>query len=309
MTDFINTWLNEPVFVKILVGIAGTLIIMGLVRILQNVVTKSIDNTDVRYRMRKTIVFIGYLFVILFLIGEFSNQLHSITVALGVASAGIAFALQEVIVSIAGWLTISFGRFYKIGDRIQLSGTVGDVIDIGVFATTLMEIGEWVKADQYSGRVVRIANSFVFTEPVYNFSADFPYLWDEIVLPVKYGSDISIARLILQQTADEVVGEFHQPAERHWKVLFNKYRLEHESVAPIVTLIANDNWLEFTLRYIVDYKKRRVTKDQLFERIVNKIEKSNGKVAIASSTVQLVDLPVIQLDYHNRSSSDEKIFP
>ena len=144
MTDFINKWLNEPVFVKILVGIAGTLIIMGLVRILQNVVAKSIENTDVRYRMRKTIVFIGYLFVIIFLIGEFSNQLHSITVALGVASAGIAFALQEVIVSIAGWLAISFGRFYKIGDWIQRSGIVGDVIVIGVFATTLMEIGEWV---------------------------------------------------------------------------------------------------------------------------------------------------------------------
>jgi small-conductance mechanosensitive channel len=301
VADFINKWLNEPVIVKILVGIAGSLVIMGLVRILQNVMTKSIENTDLRYRMRKTIVFLGYVFAILFLIGEFSNQLHSITVALGVASAGIAFALQEVIVSIAGWMAISFGRFYKIGDRIQLSDTVGDVIDIGVFATTLMEIGEWVKADQYSGRVVRIANSFVFTEPVYNFSADFPYLWDEIILPIKYGSDISLARSIFQQAAEEVVGENIQPAEHHWKALNNKFRLEFESVTPVVTLVANDNWLEFTLRYIVDYKKRRATKDQLFELIVNKIEKSGGKVAIASSTLQLIDLPVIQLDHHNRS--------
>ena len=219
------------------------------------------------------------------------------------ASAGIAFALQEVIVSIAGWLAISFGRFYKIGDRIQLSGTVGDVIDIGIFSTTLMEVGEWVKADQYSGRVVRVANNFVFTEPVFNFSADFPYLWDEIVLPIKYGSDIPFTRTILQQTASEVAGEYLPPAEHHWKALNNKYRLEHEGFEPIVTLIANDNWLEFTLRYIVDYKKRRATKDQLFERIVTKIEKSEGKVAIASSTLQLIDLPVVQLDHLNRSKS------
>lgn len=238
---------------------------------------------------------------LLFLAGVFSNQLHSIVVALGVATAGIAFALQEVIVSIAGWLAISSGRFYKIGDRVQLSGTVGDVIDIGVFSTTLMELGEWVKGNQYNGRVVRIANSFVFTEPVYNFSADFPYLWDEIVLPVKYGSDIQTVRSILQQTAEDVVGKYTQPAQAQWKEMYKKYRLEHESVDPIVYLIANDNWLEFTLRYIVDYKKRRATRDQLFVDVINKIAQTDGKVAVASTTLQLVDLPVVKLDIPNKS--------
>ncbi len=301
MADFLNKWLNEPVFVKLLIGIAGTIIILGLAHILQKTLTGSIENTDLRYRMRKMIAFGGYVFIILFVAGEFSNQLHSITVALGVASAGIAFALQEVIVSIAGWLAISFGRFYKIGDRVQLSGTVGDVIDIGLFSTTLMEVGEWVKSDQYSGRVVRVANSFVFTEPVFNFSADFPYLWDEIILPIKYGSDIPMVRAILQNSAVEVIGENSQPAQIHWHEMIKKYRLEHESVEPIVTLVANDNWLEFTLRYVVEYKKRRSTKDQLFEGIINKIDKSEGKVAIASSTLQLIDLPVVQLEHLNRS--------
>jgi small-conductance mechanosensitive channel len=289
MIDFINKWLNEPVFIKVIFGCLGVIIILGVVRLLLRTLAKSVENPDLRYRIRKAIIFMGYLLAFLFLAGEFSNQLHSVTVALGVASAGIAFALQEVIVSVAGWLAISFGHFYKIGDRVQLSGTVGDVIDIGVFSTTLMEIGEWVKADQYSGRVVRIANSFVFAEPVYNFSADFPYLWDEIILPVKYGSEIRMARTILEVAAREVVTKFQEPAEVKWKEMYRKYRLEHESVDPVVTLIANDNWLEFTLRYIVDYKKRRTTKDKLFESIINQIENTAGKVAIASTTVQLVD--------------------
>jgi len=301
MIDFFQTLFNEPLYVKILVGLVCVAIIFGLAHLIQRTLTKSIESPDLRYCMRKIVVFLGYLFALLFLAGEFSDQLHSITVALGVASAGIAFALQEVIVSIAGWLAITFGRFYRIGDRVQLSGTVGDVIDIGVFSTTLMEIGEWVKADQYSGRVVRIANSFVFTEPVYNFSADFPYLWDEIVLPVKYGSDIQLTRSILHQAADEVIGVYLEPAKVHWKNIYNRYRLEHESIEPAVTLIANDNWLEFTLRYIVDYKKRRTTKDQLFERIVNQMSKTNNKVAIASTTLQLVDLPAVTLDIPNRS--------
>ena len=205
-----------------------------------------------------------------------------------------------MIVSAAGWLAISFGRFYKIGDRIKLGDNIGDVIDIGIFSTTLMEIGAWINGDQYSGRVVRLANSFVFTEPVYNFSADFPYLWDEIVLPVMYGSDIQAARTILQKAAEQTVGKYLEPAKTHWKELYNKYRLEHESVEPVVTLTANDNWVEFTLRYIVDYKARRGTKDQLFENILNQIEKCNGQVKVASTTVQLVDPPVFKLDIHDQ---------
>jgi len=301
MAELFNKVLNEPLFVKIIIGVAGIIIILVLFNLLQRTITKPIENPDLRYRFRKMIVFLGYILILLFLAGVFSNQLHSVVVALGVASAGIAFALQEVIVSIAGWLAISSGRFYKIGDRVQLSGTVGDVIDIGVFSTTLMELGEWVKGNQYNGRVVRIANSFVFTEPVYNFSADFPYLWDEILLPVKYGSDIQMVRSILLQTAEEEVGKYTQPAQARWKEMYKKYRLEHESVDPIVYLIANDNWLEFTLRYIVDYKKRRATKDQLFEAIINKMARSDGKVAIASTTLQLVDLPVVKLDTPNKS--------
>jgi small-conductance mechanosensitive channel len=301
MVEFLNKWLNEPLFVKVIIGVVGIIIILGLAQLLQRALTKSIENPDLRYRSRKMVVFLGYILILLFLAGVFSNQLHSVVVALGVASAGIAFALQEVIVSIAGWLAISSGRFYKIGDRVQLSGTVGDVIDIGIFSTTLMEIGEWINGDQYSGRVVRIANSFVFTEPVFNYSADFPFLWDEIVLPVKYGSDIQLTRSLLQRVAEQVVGAFSEPAKSHWKKMYNKYRLEHENTDPVVTLAANDNWLQFTLRYIIDYKKRRSTKDILFEMIINEITQTDGKVAIASTTLQLVDLPVVKIDVPNQS--------
>jgi small-conductance mechanosensitive channel len=300
MTEFINRWINEPVIIKLIVGLVGVIIILGLFRLLLKATTRSIENLAVRYRIRKVISFLGFLFALLFLAGEFSDQIHSITVALGVASAGIAFALQEVIVSVAGWIAISFGHFYKVGDRVQLSGTSGDVIDIGVLSTTLMEIGEWVKTDLYSGRIVRVANSVVFTETVYNFSGDFPFLWDEIVVPIKYGSDTRLARSILYKAAQEVVSEYHEPAKAKWKEMCQKYHLEHESVEPMVTLAANDNWIEFTLRYIVEYKKRRAVKDELFESILGEIEKSEDKVAIASTTLQLVDLPVVKLDISDR---------
>ena len=125
-----------------------------------------------------------------------------LTVALGVAGAGIAFALQEVIASFAGWLAIMFGGFYKTGDRVQLGGIKGDVMDIGVLRTTIMETGQWVDGDLYNGRIVLITNSFVFKEPVFNYSGDFPFLWDEIKIPIQYGSNYDLATEIIQLAAN-----------------------------------------------------------------------------------------------------------
>ena len=127
----------------------------------------------------------------------YSDKLGGLTVAFGVAGAGIAFALQEVIASFAGWLAIMFGSFYKTGDRVQLGGIKGDVMDIGVLRTTIMEVGQWVDGDLYNGRIVLVANSFVFKEPVYNYSGDFPFLWDEIKIPIQYGSNYEKTNEIL----------------------------------------------------------------------------------------------------------------
>lgn len=169
-------------------------------------------DSDTRYRARKFVTFVGYILALLLIAAVYSNKLGNLAVGLGVAGAGIAFALQEVIASVAGWLAISFADFYRPGDRVQLGGIKGDVIDVSVLRTTLMEVGEWVKGDLYSGRIVRIANSFVFKEPVFNYSGDFPFLWDEIIVPIKYGSDYHQARTILEGVAAEVVGAYTQEA-------------------------------------------------------------------------------------------------
>ncbi len=197
----------------------------------------------------------------------YSDKLGGLTVALGVAGSGIAFALQEVIASIAGWLAIMFGGFYRTGDRIQLGGIKGDVIDIGVLRTTLMEMGQWVDADLYNGRSVHVANSFVFKEPVFNYSADFPFLWDEIKIPVQYGSDSMMAEQILRNAAKDTVGSLTEPAHDSWKNRVNKYMIEDASTEPMVTIITTENWVKFILRYTIDFKKRRSTKNSLFHKI------------------------------------------
>lgn len=295
MQGFLERWLFDPTVGKIIASIIGVLIITIIVRFLHRSLAHRIRHPDTRYRVRKLITFAGYLAGILFITTVFSDRLGGLTVAIGVAGAGVAFALQEVIASVAGWVTVSLGHFYQIGDRVKLGGIMGDVIDIGVLRTTLMECGEWVNADLYNGCIVRIANSFVFKEPVFNYSADFPFLWDEITVPVKYGSDHRLAREILQRVANEIVGDYATRARAAWKDVVKRYLIEDEKVEPTVTLIANDNWMEFTVRYVVDYKRRRITKDQLFTRILEELDKTDGRVAIASMTIHIVETPALDV--------------
>jgi small-conductance mechanosensitive channel len=295
MQGFFERWLFDPTVGKIIFSIVGILVIAAIVRFLHRSLARRIIHHDARYRARKLITFTGYLAGILFITIVFSDQLGHLTVAFGVAGAGVAFALQEVIASAAGWVAISFGPFSQIGDRVQLGGIMGDVIDIGVLRTTLMECGQWVNADLYNGRIVRIANSFVFKEPVFNYSAHFPFLWDEITVPVKYGSDYRLARDILQRVADEVVGDYATHARSAWGGVVERYLIEDEKVEPTVTVMANDNWVEFTVRYVVDYKRRRITKDQLFTRILEELDKTDGRVAVASTTIQIVEMPAFDV--------------
>jgi small-conductance mechanosensitive channel len=302
MEASIERWLTDPTLQKFLILIAAIAFISLILRILQKSLSQYIESSEVRYRTRKFVKFLGFLLIVFIVSVLFSDKLGGMTVALGVAGAGVAFALQEVIASIAGWVAVSFGNFYKVGDRVQLGGIMGDVIDIGVLRTTLMECGQWVKADQYNGRIVRVANSFVFKEPVFNYSADFPFLWDEISVPVKYGSDFRLAEKILADVTNEIVGGYVKSAKDSWKVMVNKYLIEDAKIEPLVTIQLTDNWIEYSVRYVIDYKKRRLTKNQLFRRILEEFEKTDGHVSIGSTTLHIVESPPIDVRLRNTES-------
>lgn len=177
MENFLNQILFDPIIGKLITVAIGIIVIA---RFLGRGVSRYTKSSESKYKIRKLFTFISYLLVIVLITVVYSDKLGGLTVALGVAGAGIAFALQEVIASAAGWIAISVGNFYNTGDRVQLGGIKGDAIDIGILRTTIMEVGQWVEGDLYNGRVVRVANSFVFKEPVFNYSGDFPFLWDEI---------------------------------------------------------------------------------------------------------------------------------
>lgn len=300
MNEQFQNFLGQPIISRIAIIIFGIAIIWVATSFLQRKLFSKIPDNETRYKAKKASTFIGYFLCIVLLIVVFSDKMGGFTVALGVAGAGIAFALQEVIASFAGWLAIMFGGFYKTGDRVELGGITGDVMDIGVLRTTVMETGQWVDGDLYNGRIVLIANSFIFKAPVFNYSGDFPFLWDEIKIPIKYGSNYDKVKEILLEVGTTAVGDLSQISKDRWKVLQRKFRLEDAQTTPLVSLIANDNWVEFTLRYVVAYNKRRATKTELFSQILKLVEAKNAEIKFASATVQLVEAPDFNVNWKQK---------
>jgi len=285
--DSVKEILFDPTVGKIITVLVVAIIVISLSKMIQKNITKHVKESSAKYRIRKSINFIGFVILIIAISIIYSDKLGGLTVAFGVVGAGIAFALQEIIVSIAGWIAITFGRYYKIGDRILLGGVKGDVIDISVLRTTIMECGSWVDGDLYNGRVVRLSNSFLFKDPVYNYSGDFPFLWDEIVVPIKHGTNLKLVKSIFSKIAMDIVGDYSKNALLSWDEMVNKYMVENAQVIPMVTITFNENWINFTIRYVVDYKSRRGTKDKIYTSILDEIKNSDGKIEIAYSTLEV----------------------
>lgn len=274
-----------------------------LARFLRGAISRRVADRHTRHRLRQTVSLGAWLGFVLLLVAAFSESLGQLAVILGVVGAAVTFALQEVIASMAGWLSTSLGGHYRVGDRVKVGGVRGDVIDVGVLRTTLMETGEWVAGDLYSGRIVRVPNSAVLREPIYNYTADFPFLWDELQVPVAYGSDAEEARALLEAAADEVVGAYAERVAEGWATVVRRYDIEDARLEPMVSMAATDNWLAYTLRYVVDVKQRRGTRDALTRAILARIDATEGRVRLASATFALVEAP--ELDVRLRRADDD----
>jgi small-conductance mechanosensitive channel len=284
MNDFLQQAGSLSLFAKCVAAVIGILLIYGTFHVLEQTLPRRFGRADARYKVRKFIVLSGYLTVLLFIGLLFEDRLGRLTFAIGVIGAGVAVALQDVVASIAGAFSIGFSRLYTVGDRVQIGDTRGDVIDIGLLRTTLMETGNWVSKDLYNGRVVRIPNSAVLKGTVFNYTQGFQFIWDEIKVQFTNTSDCRFAREMLLRVAKESIGDYLIQAQASWKYVTDNFRIANSSLEPIVTLVVNNASLEFGLSYVVDYTKRTAKEDELFTKIVEEVAKSNGRLQWSSST-------------------------
>ncbi len=292
----IQTLFENPLAIKLVklgIWISIIIFIIGLIR---KTLKKRIENITVRYKAQKGVEIIGYvLIVLLILIAVTVDSVKDYTVIIGLFTAGITFTLQELILSIAGSFYIFFVRVYKPGDRIEINNIKGDVIDIDSIYTTIMEMGEWVSSDNYSGRIVKISNAFVFKGPIKNYSMDFPFVWDELNILVTYESDIPLAKKLVMESAEKLLSEYSQNSKSKWEEMVERYYIENATLEPTLAMSLTDNWVQLNLRYITDYKLRRKTKQDLFQEIVLAVLETKGEVTLASTTLQLLKIPPVDI--------------
>lgn len=304
MNGQLENLIAHPLLMKGIAAVLATLVILLLVRFAQTVTSRKIEDIELRYKTRKLISLAGYALALITALAIFSGQLTNLTVIIGALSVGIGFALREMIQSLIGWAIISFGGLYKPGDRIQLGSIMGDVIDIGPLITTVMECGGWVKGDLYNGRLILLSNSLLFKEHIINFSSDFPFLWDEIVIPVRTDSDYRLARSIIERVGQTELSKVSEESKTAWQNFVRQYRVEDARLDPVVTMSFDANWIEFTLRYVVGYRFRRSTKDKLFSSILAGFEDTHGKVQIGSTTVGLTEIPPLSLHLRKETAKN-----
>jgi len=294
--EILKQWLTEDsLSLSILKYMAWVIFILIGIQFFRRFLRKNLPDTGTRYRSQKGIELFGYVLLIVLTLSYFTGNIKDFTLAIGLFTAGITITLQELILSIAGSIYIFVVKVYKPGDRIEMHGIKGDVIDIDSIYTSMMEIGEWVSSDNYSGRIVKLSNAFVFRGPIYNYSQDFPFIWDEFNLPIRYGSDVELAKRIIINIAREVLSDYTINSVAKWKDVVNKYYIEDAVVDPTLAITLTDNWMQFNLRYIVDYKRRRATRHILNEKIHGEITATNGAVVLASSTLEVIKLPEISI--------------
>src|SRR4051812_106604 len=254
---------------------------------------------------RQAIRILGTLILVVGIISIWFDDPSRLATAVGLISAGVAIALQRVVTAFAAYLIILRGRIFNVGDRITIGGVRGDVVALDFMQTTVMEMGQapdeqgdepsmWVHGRQYSGRLVRITNDKLFDSPIYNFTREFPYLWEEIRIPISYKDDRATAEHILLEVANRHTAPKVDAAMTAFAGLQERYRMVRDyDLRPRVFYRLTDNWVELALRFVVEADAARTTKDAISRDILSALEAK--KIGIASATFEIVGLPPLRI--------------
>ncbi len=269
-----------------IIGTVLVLIVGWIAYFIGNQFIRKITNGKERYRrhqfLNTAIVVAGAIIIALLWARLIGNK----GTFFGILGAGLAIALREPLLSIAGGIAIFAGHMYAAGDRIEINKISGDVIDVGFFYTRMMEIGNWISADQATGRIVQFSNSQIFGTPVYNYTQNFAYLWDEVPLPITYDSNLAQARQIMLTAGEEYTREFLNKAEGQLQELRHSFLVPKVELKPHVFVSFDSNYVTLTMRYVVDPKQRRAARSFLFERILKGVGERND-IHFGSTTQDL----------------------
>jgi len=283
--EFAKFFTYSSIQAKIMATVLGVVLIIVLRRSVINLFVIRLEDPKVRYNWKRVTTYTASFFALIIIGQIWLDGIGSIVTYLGLVSAGIAIALKDPITNITGWVFILWNRPLDAGDRIQLGEHSGDVIDVNMFNFTVMEIGNWVDADQNTGRLVHIPNGKIFTETLANYGKGFEYIFNEIPILITFESDWKKAKTILQELAKNIGDKSSKAAEKQIKKASKKFLIEEQNVDPEVYIKVADSGVVLTIRYLCIPKERRDTEHDIWEKILNEFEKHQD-IELAYPTIR-----------------------
>jgi small-conductance mechanosensitive channel len=248
----------------------------------------SADEPAVTYRWRKITLYLAATLGVILLGFLWFHEFRSLATFLGLLTAGLAIALKDLVTGFAGWIFILVRKPFDIGDRVAIGNHAGDVIDLRIFKFSLMEIGQWVDADQSTGRVIHVPNSYILTETLINYTRGFEFIWNELPVLLTFESNWQEAKRILQDIADRHSGSATHRAEQALKQAARRFMLSYSKLTPIVYTSVKDSGVMLTIRHLCAPRERRGVSERIWEAILTEFA-ARSDIDFAYPTTRFYD--------------------
>ncbi len=256
--------------------------------IILRIVYRHTTDPELHYKWRKYLTRTLFFIAILILGRAWFEGFQSIATFLGILSAALVIALKDSVADLAGWLFLLWRKPFEIGDRIDIAGVSGDVIDLRIFKFSLMEIGNWVDADQSTGRVIHVPNHKVFTENIANYTADFQFIWNELPVRISLESNWKKAKKLLQEIADRHSANISDQAKQQLRRAARSYLITYRILTPTVYTDVKDFGIVLTVRYLTNPRTRRGTEQQIWEEVLSEFARHDD-ISFAYPTIRYYD--------------------
>ena len=253
---------------EILTSIIIILFLSVLRLVILKLVWRNTQDVKVRYQWNRMLSFIIPFTGILLVGAIWVPAFKQFGAFLGIITAGLAIALKDPITNLAGWLFILFRKPFVIGDRVQVGKHTGDIIDIRLFQFTMLEIGNWVDADQSTGRIIHLPNGMVFLEPQANYSTGFEYIWNEIKVLITFESNWAKTKGILEEIIKKHSKNVDIKAKKEILEASKNYMIYYKNLTPIVYTSVKESGVQLTIRYLCNPRRRRGSENEIWEKIL-----------------------------------------
>lgn len=260
MAHFLSSDFVQFLFSVVAIYLLGILII--------RLINRQVIDLRKRHTARKITLYTTVLTILGLSVLFWLENVRAVAVVISIIGAGLVVALQEAILCFAGWLLIIFKRPFTVGDRVEIGQVKGDIIDVRMFQTTMLEVGNWVDADQSTGRIAHVPNSSVFKERVFNYTKGFEFIWNEVKVTVTFESNWQKAKEIILRHANPEIDKLQTKVSASINRMAQQYMIHYEKYTPIVYVGIVDCGIKLTLRYLTGVRERRSTEDKICRSIL-----------------------------------------